>query len=231
MGLQTLPLATKRNESSTRPRVLRCRHCRNEVSLTGRTIMHATRTPLQAWFWGAYLVTTQTLGLSALQFQRATESHRYETAFQLLHKRRVDMVRPDRDRIGGERLVEVDETLFGGRTRGEGRSVHQRKYGVGAVEFRAKLDKPRRRSVYAGPSGCRPWTIRPRRRWRRSSRRTRSPTVMFYHRWMAGLRQLGNTRMRPRARRAWWRPLKSGAGATLDPPVFLERGGLGLTTA
>lgn len=54
---------------------------------------------------------------------------------------------------------------------------------------------------------------------------------MFYHRWMAGLRQLGNTRMRPRARRAWWRPLKSEAGDTLDPPVFLERGGLGLTTA
>ena len=32
--------------------------------------------------------------------------------------------------------------------------------------------------------------------------------------------------MRPRARRAWRRPLKSGAGATLDPPYFFERGGL-----
>jgi hypothetical protein len=32
--------------------------------------MHATRTPLQVWFWAAYLVTTQTPGMSALQFQR-----------------------------------------------------------------------------------------------------------------------------------------------------------------
>ena len=108
----------------------------------------------------------------------ATGSHRYETAFQLLHKLRVGMVRPDRDRIGGERLVEVNETLVGGRTRGEGRGVPHKEYGVGAVEFRAKLDKPRRRSVYAGPSGYRPWTIGPRRRWRRSSRRTRNRTVM-----------------------------------------------------
>lgn len=134
----------------TRPRVLRCRHCRNEVSLTGRTIMHATRTPLQVWFWGAYLVTTQTPGMSALQFQRQLGIHRYETAFQLLHKLRAGMVRPDRDRIGGEWPIEVDETLVGGTTRGEGRGVHHKKYVVGAVEVRAKLDKRGRRSVYAG---------------------------------------------------------------------------------
>ncbi|MBI4192951.1 MAG: transposase [Betaproteobacteria bacterium] len=30
----------------TRPRVLRCRHCRHEV-LTAGTVMHATRTPLE----------------------------------------------------------------------------------------------------------------------------------------------------------------------------------------
>ena len=82
----------------TRPRVLRYRHCRNEASLTGGHIMHATRTPLQVWFWGAYLVMTQTPGMSALQFQRQLGIHRYETAFQLLHKLRAGMVRPDRDR-------------------------------------------------------------------------------------------------------------------------------------
>jgi len=69
--------------------------------------MHATRTPLQVWFWGAYLVTTQTPGMSALQFQRQLGIGRYETAFQLLHKLRVGMVRPDQDRIGGDWSVEV----------------------------------------------------------------------------------------------------------------------------
>jgi transposase-like protein len=118
--------------------------------LTAGTIMHATRTPLQVWFWGAYLVTTQTPGMSALQFQRQLGIRRYETAFQLLHKLRAGMVRPDADRIGGDWPVEVDETLIGGKTRGEGRGVHHKIYVIGAVEAREKLDKRGRRSLYAG---------------------------------------------------------------------------------
>lgn len=112
--------------------------------------MHATRTPLQVWFWGAYLVTTQTPGMSALQFQRQLGLRRYETAFQVLHKLRAGMVRPDRDRIGAQWPVELDETLVGGKTRGEGRGVHHKMYVVGAVEVRQKQDKHGRRAVYAG---------------------------------------------------------------------------------
>lgn len=112
--------------------------------------MHATRTPLQVWFWGAYLVTTQTPGMSALQFQRQLGLSRYETAFQVLHKLRVGMVRPDRDRIGAEWPVEMDEVLIGGKTRGEGRGVHHKTYVAGAVEVRKKGEKRGRRAVYAG---------------------------------------------------------------------------------
>ena len=106
----------------TRPRVIRCRHCRGDVALTAGTVMHATRTPLQAWFLGAYLVTTQTSGVSAVQLQRQLGLARYETAFQMLHKLRAGMVRANRDRIGADWPVEVDETLVGGRTKGEGRA-------------------------------------------------------------------------------------------------------------
>lgn len=35
---------------ATRPRILRCRHGLRETSLTAETVMHATRTSLQAWF-------------------------------------------------------------------------------------------------------------------------------------------------------------------------------------
>jgi hypothetical protein len=35
--------------------------------------------------------------VSAVQFQRQLGLKRYETAFQLLHKLRAGMVRPDRD--------------------------------------------------------------------------------------------------------------------------------------
>jgi transposase-like protein len=112
--------------------------------------MQATRTPLQVWFWGAYLVTTQTPGMSALQFQRQLGLRRYETAFQLLHKLRIGMVRPDQDRIGAKWPVEVDEALVGGKTRGEGHGVHHKTYVVGAVEVRTKLQKRGRREIYAG---------------------------------------------------------------------------------
>ena len=55
------------------------------------------RAPLRA----AYLVASQTPGMSAVQFQRQLGLPRYETAFQILYKLRAGMVRPDQDRIGG----------------------------------------------------------------------------------------------------------------------------------
>ncbi len=134
--------------------VLRCRACHANVSLTASTVMKSSHTPLSMWFWGAYLVTTQTPGQSALQFQRQLGLSRYETAFQMLHKLRAGMVRPKRDAIGSQYPVEVDETLVGGRTKGEGRGAHHKATVVGAVEVRpraagAEGRKPNRTS-YAG---------------------------------------------------------------------------------
>lgn len=102
---------------ATRPGVLRCRACRRDVALTAGTVMHRTHTPLATWFWGAYLVSSITPGISAVQFQRQLGLRRYETAFQILHKLRAGMVHADRSRIGGLRPtshVEVNETWIGG---------------------------------------------------------------------------------------------------------------------
>lgn len=79
---------------STRPGVLRCRKCRCDTSLTAGTVMQRTHTPLSVWFWAAYLVASQTPGISAVQFQWQLGLSCYETAFQILHKLRVGMVRP-----------------------------------------------------------------------------------------------------------------------------------------
>ena len=141
---------------STRPGVLRCRKCRCDTSLTAGTVMERTHTPLSVWFWAAYLVTSQTPGMSAVQFQRQLGLSCYETAFQILHKLRVGMVRPDQDRIGGKlgEHVEADETYVGGRTRGKGRGVHDMVIVAGAVEVRQRkhggsLNK-RKTGRYAG---------------------------------------------------------------------------------
>jgi hypothetical protein len=62
------------------------------------------------------------------------------------------MVRPERDAIGREHLVEVDECFVGGETRGEGRGTHHKSIVVGAVEVRSRQDdgKAHKRRVYAG---------------------------------------------------------------------------------
>lgn len=137
---------------ASRPHVLRCRSCQSDVSLTAATVMDHTHTPLSTWFWAAYLVTTQTPGQSAVQFQRQLGLTRYETAYQIFHKLRAGMVRPERDTIGSEHAVEVDECLVGGKTKGEGRGVHHKALVIGAVETRVREadGKKHKRGVYAG---------------------------------------------------------------------------------
>ena len=141
---------------ANRPGVLRCRKCRRDTGLTVGTVMARLHTPLSVWFWSAYLVSSQTPGVSAVQLRRQLGLSRYETAFQILHKLRAGMVRPDQDRIGGRpgEHVEVDETWAGGRTRGKGRGVHDKVLVASAVEVRqrkpgTKLDK-RKGGRYAG---------------------------------------------------------------------------------
>lgn len=125
--------------------------------------MHGSHSPLSVWFWAAYLVSSMTPGMSAVQFQRQLGLGRYETAFQILHKLRAAMVRPHRDLIGTPFPVEMDETWIGGRTRGEGRGRHHKTLVAGVVEQRTRREKtevddylsqskalPRRGGLYAG---------------------------------------------------------------------------------
>jgi transposase-like protein len=144
---------------ANRPGVLRCRGCKRDVALTAGTVMERTHTPLSTWFWAAYLVASHTQGMSATQFQRQLGLSRYETAFQILHKLRAGMVRPDRDRIGSNAPgdhVEVDETWVGGATRGEGRGRHNQTLVIAAIEVRQRKPEnvgksaPRRGGRYAG---------------------------------------------------------------------------------
>ena len=110
---------------STRPGVLRCRKCRCDTSLTAGTVMERTHTPLSVWFWAAYLVASQTPGMSAVQFQRQLGLPRYETAFQILHKLRAGMVL-----VAG--AVEVKQRKHGG-------SLNKRRTGRYAGRVRLAL--------------------------------------------------------------------------------------------
>lgn len=118
----------------TRGRLV-CRTCKHQTSITSGTIFDKTRTPLITWFEVAWLMTTTKNGFSAKSFER-TMDIRYQTAWAILQRYRIAMVRSNRERLSG--TVEVDETLVGGikhggkRGRGTSKSVV-----VIAVEIKA----------------------------------------------------------------------------------------------
>ena len=118
-------------------RLWQCKACGRQISLTSGTVLHRTRLPLTVWFWAAYLVTTHTPGLSAVQLQRQLEIS-YETAWALLHKLRRAMVNPEREALKDK--VEVDETYLGGLEAGlkGGRQLREKALIVGAVEARGR---------------------------------------------------------------------------------------------
>lgn len=131
-------------------RVWQCKRCGAQTSVTAGTVMHGTRTPLQLWFWAAYLLATHHLGISAVQLQRQLGIRYHETAWMLLHKLRAVMVAPQRESL--KREVEVDEFflggyeegLKGGRARGKktlcGIAVEARGRGSGRVRLQVLTD-------------------------------------------------------------------------------------------
>jgi transposase-like protein len=93
----------------------------HQWTATSGTVLHKSKTPLTIWFWGAYLVTTMTPGISAKQFAKQLGIKRYETAYMLLQKLRAGMVNPERGKIGGpQRTIEMDEAFITGGREAEG---------------------------------------------------------------------------------------------------------------
>ena len=126
-------------EVSGKPGTVQCDKG-HRTTVTAGTVMHRTRTPLTTWFYAAYLMSTLTPGISALQLQKQLGIKRYETAFQMLHKLRSSLVAPERDRLSGD--VEVDEALVGGTEEGKpGRSKGKKALVVVAVEIVRWEDK------------------------------------------------------------------------------------------
>lgn len=94
----------------TRGRLV-CPRCRHQTSVTRGSIFDKTRTPLTTWFETAWHMTTAKNGLSAITLQR-TLGTSYRTAWTMLHRYRIAMVRSERGQLSG--IVEIDECLVGG---------------------------------------------------------------------------------------------------------------------
>ena len=111
-----------------------CRSCDYQFSVTAGTIMHRSHLPLRKWFLAIYLMCEAKKGVSANQLKR-TLGVAYQTAWHLCHRIREAM---GNDPFTGPTLfgiVEVDETLVGGRRKGVGTGNREGKTWVaGAVQ-------------------------------------------------------------------------------------------------
>jgi len=120
-----------------------CTSCHRHTSPLAGTVMHRSHLPVHKWFWAAYLVSTLTPGMSALQLQRQLGISQYKSAWHLLHRLRKAMVNGSRHPLVG--LVEVDETYIGGPAKGyRGRGVRKapnKSLVIGAIEVEVYQDK------------------------------------------------------------------------------------------
>lgn len=111
----------------------------HQISVTSGTAMHRTKLPLWDWLYAAFLISTQTPGVSALQLQRQIGHNSHEPIFLMLHKIRNALVDPSRSRLSGE--VEVNEFFVGGPEVGHpGRGAVAKQLCAIAVEVRRRTD-------------------------------------------------------------------------------------------
>ena len=111
-----------------------CIGCGYHFSVKSGTIMHDSHLPLRKWFAAIYLLCQSKKGMSAHQLHR-TIGVAYRTAWYLCHRIREAM---GNDPLSGPTLigvVEVDETLVGGKAKGKGRAYKGNKTWVaGAIQ-------------------------------------------------------------------------------------------------
>ena len=92
-----------------------CQYCGHQVYPTAGTIFHKTTVSLQLWFFGVYLMSSTRCGISAKQLEREI-GVTYKTAHRMFKQIRT-LLTDDGEPLTGD--VEVDETLYGGKPRGQ----------------------------------------------------------------------------------------------------------------
>src|SRR5215469_6578690 len=112
-GIYTCPDCGSKKSWQAGERVYECAECHKQESVLSGTIFQDTNKPLMLWFRAIWYITSQKNGTSALGLQRVLGIGSYRTAWTWLHKLRVAMVRPGRDKLKG--TVEVDEAFIGGK--------------------------------------------------------------------------------------------------------------------
>ena len=110
-----------------------CDDCRYQFSVRVGTIFHDSKLPLWKWFLATYLICQSKKGISSKQLERMLGVS-YKTAWYLSHRIRA-AIKEETEAPLLKGIVEVDETLLGGKRRGVGRGSREGKtLVIGAVQ-------------------------------------------------------------------------------------------------
>lgn len=105
--------------------------------------MQDSKLPVRIWLTAMWLFATQKDGMSAKSLQDNIGINSYQSAWLLLHKLRVAMIRSDREPLSG--IVEVDEDYIGGKGEGgkRGRGSENKQLVAIAVQLeKIEIDEP-----------------------------------------------------------------------------------------
>lgn len=96
-----------------RPGVYQCNECREQFTVTVKTVFERSKIPLTKWLAALFLLVSSKKGISAHQIHRML-GITYKTAWFMMHRLREAMRSGELSPLGGEGLtVEVDETYIG----------------------------------------------------------------------------------------------------------------------
>ena len=96
-----------------RPGLFQCSQCREQFTVTVKTVFERSKVPLSKWLAALFMMTASKKGVSAHQIHRSLGIS-YKTAWFLCHRLREAMRQGGLAPMGGSgQTVEADETYFG----------------------------------------------------------------------------------------------------------------------
>lgn len=110
-----------------------CLFCQYQFSVTAGTIMHDSHLPLRKWLVAIYVMMESKKAISANQMKRTLGIGSYRTAWYLCHRIREAMGSDPFDGPTLFGIIEVDETLMGGKRKNVGRGYRENKTWVAAA--------------------------------------------------------------------------------------------------
>lgn len=104
---------TKLEGKAHRPGLYQCAECREQFTVTVKTVFERSKIPLTKWLAALFLMTASKKGVSAHQVHRMLGIS-YKSTWFMMHRLREAMRSGGLEPLGGRgKVIEVDETYYG----------------------------------------------------------------------------------------------------------------------